>query len=296
MKLREAINAFAEWRTCQVTERTVAGHDRELRHFCLFLRDPDIERITVGDLTAYLLGLTELGWNQRSIIEKCMALRKFFEFCRRQGYAVLHEQLIPLPRKVFKLPRVATEENYRKLLSVIPTDARPRHIRDRAIITMLWDTGMRNGELVSLNVGDPDFDRMRAVIKTEKSRGRRPFREAFWMHETNGHLAEWVDVRERLPVKGSQALFICTMGSDVGKRLTIRSLGEMLRRHSRKARIPHLNAHSFRHHLGHDIIKNGGSAADVMNILGHASLASSTVYTMMIDRELEERYRLFKGW
>ncbi len=68
----------------------------------------------------------------------------------------------------------------------------------------------------------------------------------------------------------------------------------MLRRYSNRAGIPYLNAHSFRHHMGHDIIQKGGSAADVMNILGHATLSSSSIYTMMNDKELEARYRLFK--
>lgn len=69
----------------------------------------------------------------------------------------------------------------------------------------------------------------------------------------------------------------------------------MLRRCSTRARLPYVNAHSFRHQLGHELIKQGGSAADVMNVLGHASLSSSTIYTMMTDKELEERYRLLKG-
>jgi site-specific recombinase XerD len=56
-----------------------------------------------------------------------------------------------------------------------------------------------------------------------------------------------------------------------------------------------MNAHSFRHHMGHDIITQGGSAADVMNILGHATLASSSIYTMMTGKELENRYNLFKN-
>jgi site-specific recombinase XerD len=54
-----------------------------------------------------------------------------------------------------------------------------------------------------------------------------------------------------------------------------------------------MNAHSFRHRVGHHIIKSGGSSADVMNILGHSSVQSTTIYTMMSDLELEKRYRYF---
>ena len=96
--------------------------------------------------------------------------------------------------------------------------------------------------------------------------------------------------------KEPDALFlsICAGQYDTtGRRFTIRGVGEMLRRYSNRAKLPYLNAHSFRHHMGHHIIQSGGSSADVMNILGHASVQSSTIYTMMTDHELEKRYRGF---
>ena len=67
----------------------------------------------------------------------------------------------------------------------------------------------------------------------------------------------------------------------------------MLRKYSGRAKIPYVNAHSFRHRVGHHIIKSGGSSADVMNILGHSSVQSTAIYTMMSDVELEKRYRYF---
>ncbi len=271
------------------------GYDKELRTFCLFLRNPDVEQIQLGDVMDYLTGLKELGWNHNSFIPKCMALRKFFEFCRLQGLRVLNEDLIPIPRKEYRIPRVVTADTYSKLLAVLPLNNDPRHVRNRAIINLLWDTGARNGEIVALDLGDIDLDRMRALIKTEKSRGRRPIRELFWTHETNESLGTWLNKRTRLQQKDPDALFVSTCSANVGRRFTIKGVGEMLRRYSNRARIPYVNPHSFRHHMGHDVIQKGGSSADVMNILGHSTLASSTIYTMMTDRELEERYRRFKG-
>jgi site-specific recombinase XerD len=84
------------------------------------------------------------------------------------------------------------------------------------------------------------------------------------------------------------ALFIsiCSGGlhGNAGKRFNQKGVGEMLRRYCNRAEMPYINAHSFRHHMGHDIIKKGGSSADVMNILGHASVQSTTIYTMMTDK------------
>lgn len=295
MKFSEAIHKFSTWRLFKVKTGTVKGYDKELRTFCLFLRNPCVEQIQLSDVMEYLTGMQELGWNHNSFIPKCMALRKFFEFCRLQGHQVLNEELIPIPRKDYRIPRIVTGEAYSRLLAVIPINNDPRHIRNRAIINLLWDTGARNGEIVALDLSDINLDRMRALIKTEKSRGRRPIRELFWTHATNESLGKWLNKRSQVREKDPNAVFVSACSANVGRRFTIKGVGEMLRRYSNRARIPYVNPHSFRHHMGHDIIQKGGSSADVMNILGHSSLASSTVYTMMTDHELEERYRKFKG-
>lgn len=296
MKLIEAIRSFAEWRVLQVVPRTMMGYDFELRMFCLYLRNPDVGLVRLENVLEYLNDLKELGWKQNSFTHKCSYLRRFFRFMRLQGYCALNEELIPLPKREFKQPRIATEEDYRALLGVIPENTDPRHVRNRSILNLLWDTGARVGEIVALDVDDIDENRMRAVINTEKSRGRRPFREIFWTHDTNESLGRWLEKRGRFQViKDPEAVFICASSHQAGQRMTIHAAAQMLRNYSRRANLPYVNAHSFRHHMGHDIIHQGGSSADVMNILGHSTLASSTVYTMMTDRELEGRYRRFKG-
>lgn len=301
MQFKEAIDKFSNWRKFKVKGQTVRGYDRELRNFSLFLRNPEIENVTINDVMEYLNGMAEMGWDHNSFVGKCMALRKFFEFYRMQGYPVIDENLIPIPSKEHKLPRVADQTGYEQLLTAIPVKTNdPRHIRNLAIVNMLWDSGARNGEVLALNVADLDMDRRRAVISTEKSKGRRPFREIFWTQTTNDNLWGWLKKREelkkRMEFKEQDALFISICSGQhntTGGRFSIKGVGEMLRRYSNKANIPYMNAHSFRHHMGHHIVKQGGSSADVMNILGHASVQSTTIYTMMTDQELEKRYRHF---
>jgi len=301
MQFKEAIDQFSDWRRFKVKKQTVKGYDQTLRQFCLYLRNPQIEDISIHHVMDYLNGMKELGWDQNSFVGKCMALRKFFEFYRLQNYAVLDENLIPIPSKEHKLPRVANEANYRKLVQSVPVNTNDgRHIRNLAIVNLLWDTGARNGEILSLDVADLDMERRRAVINTEKSKGRRPFREIFWTTDTHGNLLQWIKKREQLQKRmkfdDPDALFvsICSGPQETaGRRFSIKGVGEMLRRYSNKAKLPYMNAHSFRHRMGHHIIKSGGSSADVMNILGHSSVQSSTIYTMMTDHELEKRYRGF---
>ena len=298
MQFKEAIDQFSGWRKFKVKIQTVRGYDQTLRQFCLFLRNPEIEDISINDVMDYLNGMKDMGWDQNSFVGKCMALRKFFEFYRLQGYAVINEELIPIMQAERKLPRVATIEEYKKLIGAIPEKTNdPRHIRNLALINLLWDTGARNGEILSLNMADLDMERRRALIRTEKAKSRRPFREIFWTADTHGNLLQWIKKREALEKKNEfkdhDAIFISIANAQSGKRYTIRGVGEMLRKYSGRAKIPYVNAHSFRHRVGHHIIKSGGSSADVMNILGHSSVQSTAIYTMMSDVELEKRYRYF---
>ena len=300
MLTKDAIYQFSNWRQFKVKINTVRGYDRELRNFCLFLRNPEIENITLSDVMEYLNGMAELGWDRNSFVGKCMALRKFFEFFRLQGYKVIDEELIPIPDKVMKLPRVANDEQFNQLISVIPKDSNdPRHIRNLAIIGLLWDTGARNGEICSIDMNELDLKEMRTIIRTEKAKSRRPFREIFWTKTTNDYLERWIEKRKHLEkqVKFDEpnALFVSVTSVKYGQRFSIKGLGEMLRRYCNKAQMPYMNAHSFRHHRGHHIIKSGGSTSDVMNILGHSSVQSTTIYTMMRGKELEDRARLFLG-
>lgn len=303
MLLSEAIEKFTKWRTFQVKKGTIVGYDLILRQFCVFMRNCEIERVGPNDVATWFNLQAELKWQQNSFIPKAQALRKLFEFYQLQGMNVLNPKLIPMPSKQYHLPRVATEESYRRILAAIPTNTRdPRHIRNKAILMLLWDTGARNGEILSLKKDDIDTERMRAVINTEKSKGKRPFREIFWTEETNEVLKRWIAKREylRLSVMShmGDSLFISVCSSRSlgvsGQQLSVKGVGQMLRSYCVKAQMPCVNAHSFRHHMGHDIITQGGSAADVMNILGHATLASSSIYTMMVGNELESRYRIFK--
>jgi site-specific recombinase XerD len=118
----------------------------------------------------YLNLMKEIGWAHNSFISKCMALKKFFEFCNLRGWRVLNENLIPIPQKEYKIPRVATPEEYKKLLNIIPKNTDPRNVRNEAIIRLLWDTGARNGEILALDMDDLDLVNNKALIKTEKEK------------------------------------------------------------------------------------------------------------------------------
>ncbi len=296
MQLREAITFFLRVRILEARPGTAQNTAYQLRMLCLYFGDREVASITLEEILEYIRHLKRRGLKPNTLVAPCAYLRKFFRYLAAHGYTRVNANLIPLPKPELKPARVATEEAYRSLLGAIPDTGRPFDVRNQCLLNFLWDTGARIGEIVSLDISQTDLERMRAVISTEKSRGRRPFREIFWKRETNEHLRQWLDARRRTGLLlDSDALFICIGGHNAGKRLTGHGAREVLRRLSAKAGLPTVNAHSFRHRMGHHIINQGGSPVDVMNILGHSSLDPSGTYTMMVDRELEERYRKFRA-
>lgn len=295
MKFKEGIDQFIEWKGISNEASTVRGYAQDLKIFCLLLHNKPVEDITLDDVIGCISDMQEAGWTQAALMRKCMALRKFLEFMRMTGHDTLQKELIPIPKPEFTMPRVATEENYKKILSAIPGHRKdPRHIRNRAIIRLLWDSGMRVGELASLNTDDIDLKAMKGFVRTEKNRGSRPFRPIFWTDATNRCLKLWMAKRDYLAPPTEKALFISCVSWRKGQRLTSKGVAEALRRCSNRANLPYMNAHSFRHHMGHEIIKKGGSNSDVANILGHASLLSTLTYTQLSSKEVEDRYRMLK--
>jgi site-specific recombinase XerD len=304
MLFKDAIDEFTNWRTFKINGTTTRGNDKDLRLFSVFLRNPHIEDITLNDVMEYLNLMKEMGWAHNSFVSKCMAYKKFFEFCNLRGWKVLNENLIPIPQKEYKIPRVATKEEYKKLLDVIPKNTDPRNVRNEAIIRLLWDTGARNGEILNLDMEDLDLVNNKALIKTEKAKTRRPLREIFWTKETSEAINKWIERRERFKrgnvLRDPNALFISIHNSGANKtrgyRFKPSGVCEMLRGYSNKAGLEKaLNAHSMRHYMGRNIIEKGGSNSDVTNILGHSCIESSMIYTMMYGKQAEKRYRKFRG-
>lgn len=301
MKFSEAIKKFFQWKQINVSKGTIKGYEFDLRNFCLYMRDPEIECVRIEDITEYFDLMAKLGWKWNGFLTKSIALRKFFEFFNRTGYEVMNYHLIPIPRREYNPPRVATEEEYQKLLRVIPEKTEDhRHIRNLALVNMLWDTGARIGEILSLNIESLNLDKCQAVIKTEKTQGMKPFRQIFWQVKTNENLQRWLKRRAMLAARHNfqdpNAVFVGSARWQLGKRLSNGAVATTLKRYSVKAKIePLLNAHSFRHRFGISLAKKGANNSVISNLMGHSSLMSSYRYTMLAGVELEEEYRKFNG-
>lgn len=300
MQISDAIREFTSWQKFSRREATVASYRNYLMQFGVFVQNKQIEETTYGDVMNYLNMRKQFDWDKNSYLALTVGLRKFFEYFKRKGQITWDHELIPIIEREYKFPKVATEGSYQKLLVSIPNSNDPRYIRNKAIIMLFWDSGMRLGELISLNLSDLDFVKMRACIQTEKAKSVTPIRMVMWTEETNKALKEWVEKREHLTntMKNEvdkNALFISINTTKGGQRINKSGINEMLRRYSLKAGIGFtVNAHSLRHHFGRDLATKGANNSTISSMLGHSSLQSSYVYTVLAGNDMEEQYKKYK--
>lgn len=281
----------------------VNGQDRDLRNFAIFMRNCEIENVTDEHIVEWISLFKTMGYKTGTLIKKEEALIQFYKFWKRKGLDVVDPLLIPLTDKEYVKPRVCTDENYRKMLEVCATTNKRNYaVRNRAMITLLWNTGMRIGELIALNVGDVNIEKRLVTIKTEKSKGVRPFRTIpfdILDDEAVEVLPKWLDLRESMvkekPIEDEDALFFGYKTTRVyGRRFTGQSLGEIFSRTSKEAGLEleeYVNPHSMRHHFGHALAKKNVNNSVISEAMGHSAISSSYRYTQLESGDLTEILR-----
>jgi len=307
MKLFEAINSFSAYKCLTVKANTIYGYDGYLRHFSIFLRNPDIEDITLNDVVEYLKWTEDAGYKSNTREKYALAIYELVRFFEKQGFPVVKSELIPIPKKEYSLPRVSKEEDFIKLIQSIPDNSDAYyHVRNKAVLWLLHDSGCRLGEIAGINISNLDLKENTVIIKSEKQRDTMPFRKIFWYNRTTTDaMKRWAKKREELlkktAIEDKEALFISVNGGTCSegvsaRRVDIEALGEMIRKQSRRAGLGYtLNAHSQRHALGRKLAERGANNSIISGVLGHKSLDSSRIYTILHGKELQNVFIRIMG-
>jgi site-specific recombinase XerD len=239
----------------------------------------------VSTVRRFLAYLHDQGYSKRSIARKHSALRSFMRFLVREGHLTLNPAaMIPLIKKGRPLPGFLYSPDVERLIESQDISS-PLGTRDRAILETLYGAGLRVAELVSLDLGDVDSSvgYVQVVGKGGKERfvplGSKAI-EALGLYFARG--------RSRLARNpGERALFLNARGS----RLTDRGVREIMTRCSRKAGLagapsPHTLRHSFATHM----LDAGADLRSVQEMLGHASVSTTQIYTHVTKERLKEVY------
>jgi integrase/recombinase XerC len=248
----------------------------------------DPAQISSTDLRAYVSSLFERN-AKTSIARRLAALRSFYKFLFRKGLVTADvAERVPLPRAEKRLPRHLSFEETEKLLGA-PENASAMGLRNRAILELLYSTGLRVAELASL-----DTDDIAAIPETEggtlrvTGKGRKE-RLVVCGATARAAVAAYQNRREEFgPEEDETALFLNSRGG----RLTVRSIERMVETVARAAGLPgDVTPHTLRHSFATHLLANGADLRVIQELLGHASLSTTQKYTHLELEQLLREYR-----
>ena len=220
-----------------------------------------------------------------------IALRSFLKFCAKRGLETLAPTRIELPRVKKKQVSFLNESELKRLFGAIPTDSLAG-LRDRAIVALLYASGLRVSELTNL-------DRTHINLKhrefTVRGKGQKD-RAVFIDPATAELIGQYLAVRpDNLP-----PLFVSLSGNHTAttsgdfKRLTPRSVQRIISHYALLAGITkHVSPHTLRHSFATDLLMNGADLRSVQTLLGHSNISTTQIYTHITDPHLKEVHRRF---
>lgn len=272
------------------SDKTIVSYGVDLSQCEDFVRRADeelsLEKADTDLIRQWMVDLMEQGYTASSVNRKLSSLRTFFKFLLSRGIVVVDPvRKINGPKKKKPLPTFLKESEMDKLLDEVEYGDGFEGVRDRMVIEMFYATGIRCAELVGLRDVDVDFST--SVIKVTGKRNKQrliPFGD-----ELAASMRTYIKVRdEAFPEKYSNAFFL----KKSGRELCNGTVYELVRKHlSKVVTLKKRSPHVLRHTFATTMLNNDAQLGAVKEILGHASLSSTEVYTHTTFEELKKVYK-----
>lgn len=270
--------------------KTKAVYERALKKFIEFGNIEKIKDITEDKIRAFRIFLaeqTQLKKNTQGYY--IIAIRNFLRYLIKRNYEVVAPEKIELPQMPKRQIQIIEYDDLERLLNA-PKGEDIRTLRDRAILETLFSTGLRISELCSLN-RYLNFDRGEITVRGKGGK----LRVVFLSERAKKAIKNYLDKR----TDAEEALFISLTKSKKPKvigRIIPRTVQRIVDYYSRKAGISgKISPHTLRHLFATDLLMNGADLRSVQEMLGHASIQTTQIYTHLTNKELREIHRAFHG-
>jgi len=268
----------------RLSPHTLSAYERDLRSLLAYCQREDLTAQTVDSFSIrrFAAECHRKGASPRSLARRLSAVRRFFAFLVREGIVASNPAVhVQAPKPSRRLPATLDTDQVARLLALDGDDGLT--VRDRAILELLYSSGLRLAELVGLDLLDLDLDdrTVRVTGKGDKTRvlpvGRRAV-EA---------LRSWLARRGEIARVGEQAVFVSQRGTRVAPRTVQQRLKAWVKRQGTGISIhPHMLRHSFATHL----LESSRNLRAVQELLGHASISTTQVYTHLDFQHLAQIY------
>lgn len=254
----------------------------------------DLDLQIIRRYRIYLVNKTDNKGNQLKKVTQnyyVIALRSFLKYLVKQDYQTVEPTKIELPRTESRSLKFLNREQIDKLVTM-PDTSKEEGIRDRAILELLFSTGLRVSELVKLNHEQIDFERAEFGIIGKGGRARVVFlsdRATEWLRR---YLDNRKDSFRPMFIRYSGRIDSENNGEKM--RLTVRSIERIVKKYVQKARLPvDATVHTMRHSFATDLLSNGADLRSVQEMLGHKNIATTQIYTHVTNKQLRDVHKTF---
>lgn len=279
------------------SQKTAENYHLYLMRFVDFTEDILVERITSETIRKWRLWLARLKDDQGNELSKItqsyhlIALRSFLRYCGKRGYETLAADHIELPKVKRKQVSFLQQDELQRLFAQIKPDGLIG-LRDRAIIALLYSSGLRVSELAHLDRNHINLERREFMVRGKGQKDRLVFIDDGSAELIAQYLHRRTDTLQPLFIRygGHESL---DQSGDFG-RLTPRSIQRIVSNYARLAGITkHVSPHTLRHSFATDLLMNGADIRSVQTLLGHSNIATTQIYTHITDPHLREVHTKF---
>ncbi|MBP3924655.1 site-specific tyrosine recombinase XerD [bacterium] len=270
---------------------TAKSYYSDLLSYLIWLDETPCENVNFSKVREYLHFIQKFNYKKTTVARKISSIKTFYKYlCREQKIEINPALNLNAPKKPKALPKFLTPDEVEKILNNIKIET-PAGYRNRAILELLWATGMRVSELSGLNFGDLDLDNNEIKVFGKGSKERI----ILVSDRAKNYLKRYIDTARPLVAKGyrleetteSTPIFI----NKTGYRLQPRMIRNVINEVVEKIQLPkHVSPHMFRHSFATHLIENGADLRVVQELLGHASISNTQIYTHVSTQHLKDVY------
>lgn len=291
--MKRAVDAFLDYISVErgLSVNTISSYRRDLGFYCQFLESKGtsaLSRVTRDDITNFMFSQKDKGIAANSIARRLAAIRMFHRFLCRENITPLDpSSLIESPKLWKKVPDTLSCQEVESLLSA-PRGSGEQEVRDRAILEVMYATGMRVSEVVNLKRDNVNLEVgfLRCVGKGNKERviplGKKAIAGVTrYLAESRGRL---------LGKRQSDYLFVSRMGENISRQ----SFWKMIKKYALQAGIKkNIKPHALRHSFATHLIERGADLRSVQEMLGHSDISTTQIYTHINKDRLKTVHKNF---
>lgn len=273
------------------SQKTIANYDHYLTRLIDFAGDIKLADIDAEMVRKWRLWLNRLGTNTSDELQKTtqnyhlIALRSFLKFCAKRDLPALSADKVELARTTRKQVTFLSAEEVERLIAQ-PDINTINGLRDRAILELLFSSGLRVSELVGLDKDHINLKRREFMVRGKGQKDRPIFISPAAAEWLQNYLEKRTDNVKPLFLRYSGSKKIDTTGNF--HRLTARSIQRLVSRYALLAGITkHVSPHTLRHSFATDLLMNGADLRSVQALLGHSNVATTQIYTHVTDPHLK---------